>query len=59
MKKELSRYIVYGIFVDTPLDIAMARRVWKDIKLSLDYVIAETKELEEKVEEIKNIIITI
>ena len=87
--KELSKYIDCAIFVDTPLDIAMARRVLRDMKdasaeeiredmeiylkyarvayiqmlkdvlPSSDYVIDGTKELEEKVEEIKKIILSI
>ena len=84
--KELSKYIDCAIFIDTPLDIAMARRVLRDMKdasaeeimedmemylkyaraayvqmlkdvlPSSDYIIDGTKELEEKVEEIKKII---
>ena len=87
--KELSKYIDCAIFVDTPLDIALARRVLRDMKdasaekiredmevyfkyartayaqmlkdvlPSSDYVIDGTKELEEKVEEIKKIILAI
>ena len=87
--KELSKYIDCAIFVDTPLDVAMARRVLRDMKdasaeeireymeiylkyarvayvqmlkdvlPSSDYVIDGTKELEEKVEEIKKIILSI
>lgn len=87
--EELSNYIDCAIFVDTPLDIVMARRVLRDMKdasaeeiredmemylkyarvayvqmlkdvlPSSDYVIDGTKELEEKVEEIKNIILSI
>lgn len=86
--KELSKYIDCAIFVDTPLDIAMARRVLRDMKdatgeeirndmsmyikyarvayvqmlkdilPSSDYVIDGTKELEENVKEIINIIST-
>jgi len=29
---EMSKYIDYAIFIDTPLDIAMARRVLRDMK---------------------------
>ena len=84
--KELSKYIDCAIFIDTPLDIAMARRILrdmnnatteeirydmdmylkytrvayiqmlKDILPSSDYVIDGTKELDEKVQEIINII---
>ncbi len=84
--KEISEYIDYAIFIDTPLDIAMARRVLrdmqnatgeeirnememyikyarvayvqmlKDILPSSDYVIDGTKELEEMVEEVIEII---
>ena len=87
--EELSRYIDCAIFIDTPLDIAMARRILRDMKEatgdeirkdiemylkyariayvqmlkdvlpSSDYVIDGTKELEEKVEEIKKIILSI
>ena len=87
--KELSKYIDCAIFIDTPLDIAMVRRVLRDMKdasaeeiredmemylkyaraayvqmlkdvlPSSDYVIDGTKELEEKVEEIKKIILSI
>ena len=87
--KELSKYIDCAIFVDTPLDIVLARRVLRDMKdasaeeiredmeiylkyariayaqmlkdvlPSSDYVIDGTKELEEKVEEIKKIILSI
>ncbi|MBE6846437.1 MAG: hypothetical protein E7508_12250 [Ruminococcus sp.] len=87
--KELSEYIDCAIFVDTPLDIVLARRVLRDMKEatgeeiredmeiylkyaraayvqmlkdvlpSSDYVIDGTKELEEKVEEIKKIIISL
>ena len=83
---ELSQYIDCAIFIDTPLDIAMARRILrdmnnataeeirydvdmylkyarvayiqmlKDILPSSDYVIDGTKELDEKVQEIINII---
>ena len=84
--KGLSKYIDCAIFIDTPLDIAMARRVLRDMKKatgeeirrdmemylkyarvaymqmlkdimpSSDYVIDGTKELDEKVREIINII---
>lgn len=87
--KELSKYIDCAVFVDTPLDIALARRVLRDMKEasaeeiredmeiylkyartayvqmlkdvlpSSDYIIDGTKELEEKVEEIKRIILSI
>lgn len=87
--EELRKYIDCAIFVDTPLDIAMARRVLRDMKdasveeiredmkmylkygrvayiqmlkdvlPSSDYVIDGTKKLEEKVEEIKKIILSI
>ena len=87
--EEMSKYIDCAIFIDTPLDIAMARRVLRDMKdasaeeiredmemylkyarvayvqmlkdvlPSSDYVIDGTKELEEKVEEIKKIILSI
>lgn len=87
--EELSKYIDCAIFVDTPLDIALARRVLRDMKdasaeeirrdmemylkyaraayvqmlkdvlPSSDYVIDGTKELGEKVEEIKKIMLTI
>lgn len=87
--EELSKYIDCAIFVDTPLDIAMARRVLRDLKdasgdeirndmemylkyarvayiqmlkdvlPSSDYVIDGSKELEEKVEEIKKIILSV
>lgn len=85
----MRRYIDCAIFVDTPLDIAMARRVLrdmqdatadeirrdmdhylkyartaylqmlKDILPSSDHVIDGEKELNEKVEEIKNIMRTL
>jgi len=85
----LGKYIDCAIFVDTPLDIAMARRVLRDMKNataeeiredmerylkyarvayvqmlkdvlpSSDYVIDGTKELDEKVKEIKKIILSI
>lgn len=85
----LSKHIDCAIFVDTPLDIAMARRVLrdmqdasgeeirgdlnhylkyariayvqmlKDVLPSSDYVIDGSKELEEKVEEIIEIIVSI
>lgn len=84
--KELSKYIDCAIFIDTPLDIALVRRILrdmnkataeeirydmnmylkyarvayvqmlKDILPSSDYVIDGTKELDEKVKEILNII---
>ena len=87
--EEMSKYIDCAIFIDTPLDIAMARRVLrdmqdasaeeirkdmemylkyarvafvqmlKDVLPSSDYVIDGTKELEEKVEEIKKIILAL
>ena len=87
--KALSGYIDCAVFVDTPLDIALARRVLRDMKEatgdeiredmeiylkyarvayiqmlkdvlpSSDYVIDGTKELEEKVEEIKNIMLSL
>lgn len=87
--EELGKYIDCAIFVDTPLDIAMARRVLRDMKdasaeeirrdmemylkyarvayvqmlkdvlPSSDFVIDGTKELEEKVEEIKKIMLAI
>lgn len=83
---EVSKYIDCAIFIDTPLDIALARRVLRDMKdatgeeirrdmetyikyarvvyvqmlkdilPSSDFVIDGTKELEEKVEEIRKII---
>ena len=83
---ELSKYIDCAIFIDTPLDIAMERRILrdmndataeeirydmdmylkyarvayvqmlKDILPSSDYVIDGTKGLDEKVQEIINII---
>lgn len=86
---ELSKYIDCAVFVDTPLDIAMARKVLRDMKdssaeeireymeiylkyarvayiqmlkdvlPSSDYVIDGTKELEEKIKEIKKIILSI
>ena len=82
-------YIDYAIFIDTPLDIAMARRILrdmnnatgeeirqdlemylkyarvayvqmlKDVLPSSDYVIDGTKELEEKTNEIKKIILSL
>jgi len=85
----LCKYIDCAIFIDTPLDIAMARRVLRDMKdttgeeirrdmelylkyarvayiqmlkdilPSSDYIIDGTKELEEKVEEIKKIMLSI
>lgn len=87
--KALSEYIDCAIFIDTPLDIAMARRILrdmnnatgedirndleiylkyvriayvqmlKDILPSSDYVIDGTKELLEKTDEIKKIILSI
>lgn len=84
--KELSKYIDCAVFIDTPLDIALVRRILrdmnnataeeirydmeiylkyarvayvqmlKDILPSSDYVIDGTKELDEKVQEILNII---
>lgn len=86
--KTFSQYIDCAIFIDTPLDIAMARRVLrdmqgasgeeirtdielylkyarvayvqmlKDVLPSSDYVIDGAKELEEKVEEMKRIILS-
>ena len=85
----LSKYIDCAIFIDTPLDIAMARRILrdmnnatgeeirqdlemylkyarvayvqmlKDVLPSSDYVIDGTKELEEKTNEIKKIILSL
>ena len=87
--KELSKYIDFAIFLDTPLDIAMARRILRDMKNASgeeirhdlemyllyargayvqmlkdilpdsDYVIDGTKELEEIVEEISKIILSL
>lgn len=87
--KELSKYIDCAIFVDTPLDIAMARRILRDMKdatgeeirrdmenyikyarvayvqmlkdilPSSNYVIDGNKKLEEKVEEIIKIILSL
>ena len=87
--EELSKYIDCAIFIDTPLDIAMARRILrdmnnatgeeirqdlemylkyarvayvqmlKDVLPSSDYVIDGTKELEEKTNEIKKIILSL
>ena len=87
--KELSKYIDCAIFIDTPLDIAMVRRVLRDMKdasaeeiredmemylkyaraayvqmlkdvlPSSDHIIDGTKGLEEIVEEIKKIILSI
>ena len=84
--KELSKYIDCAVFIDTPLDITLVRRILrdmnkataeeirydmnmylkyarvayvqmlKDILPSSDYVIDGTKELDEKVKEILNII---
>lgn len=86
--KELSKCIDCAIFIDTPLDIVLARRVLRDLKdasaeeiredmetylkyariayvqmlkdvlSSSDYVIDGTEELEEKVENIKKIILS-
>lgn len=86
---ELSKYIDCAIFIDTPLDIAMARRILRDMKdataeeirydmdmylkyarvayvqmlkdilPSSDYVIDGTKELDDKIQEIINIISTL
>lgn len=85
----LREYIDCAIFIDTPLDVAMARRVLRDMKNatgdeirkememylkyariayiqmlkdilpSSDYVIDGTKELAEKTDEIKNIILSL
>ena len=85
----LREYIDCAIFLDTPLDVAMARRVLRDMKNatgdeirkememylkyariayiqmlkdilpSSDYVIDGTKELAEKTDEIKNIILSL
>lgn len=85
----LREYIDCAIFIDTPLDIAMARRVLRDMKNatggeirqdmdtylryarvayiqmlkdvlpSSDYVIDGAKELDEKVDEIKKIILSL
>ena len=85
----LREYIDCAIFIDTPLDIAMARRVLRDMKNATgdeirqdmdtylkyarvayiqmlkdvlpasDYVIDGTKELDEKVDEIKKIILSL
>lgn len=87
--KALREYIDCAIFIDTPLDIAMARRVLRDMKKatgdeirkememylkyeriayiqmlkdilpSSDYVIDGTKELAEKTDEIKKIILSL
>lgn len=87
--KSISEYIDCAIFIDTPLDIAMARRVLRDMKEataeeirkdmemylkyarvayiqmlkdilpSSDYVIDGTKDLQEKTEEIMNIILAL
>ena len=87
--KALRNYIDCAIFIDTPLDIAMARKVLRDMKNatgeeirqemetylkyariayvqmlkdilpSSDYVIDGTKELSEKVDEIKKIILSL
>lgn len=83
--EKMSRYIDCAIFLDTPLDVALARRVlrdmrdadgeeirlemeWylryariayiqmlKDVLPSSDYVIDGTKELDDKVEEVRRI----
>ena len=83
---EVKEYIDCAVFIDTPLDVAMARRVLRDMKEatgeeirqdmemylkyarivyvqmlkdilpSSDYVIDGTKELEEKVQEIIEVI---
>ena len=85
----LREYIDCAIFIDTPLDIAMARRVLRDMKNATgeeirqdmdmylkyarvayiqmlkdvlpasDYVIDGTKELDEKADEIKKIILSL
>lgn len=85
----LREYIDCAIFIDTPLDVAMARRVLRDMKNatgdeirkememylkyariayiqmlkdilpSSDYVIDGTKELAEKTDEIKKIILSL
>lgn len=85
----LRKYIDCAIFIDTPLDIAMARRVLRDMKSatgeeirqemdmylkyariayvqmlkdilpSSDYVIDGTKELNEKADEIKKIVLSL
>ena len=87
--KGLSEYIDRAIFIDTPLDIAMARRILrdmnnatgeeirndleiylkyaraayvqmlKDVLPSSDHIIDGTKKLEEIVEEIKKIILSV
>lgn len=87
--KALSEYIDRAIFIDTPLDIAMARRILrdmnnatgeeirndleiylkyaraayvqmiKDVLPSSDHIIDGTKKLEEIVEEIKKIILSL
>ena len=87
--KALSEHIDCAIFIDTPLDIAMARRILrdmnhatgeeirqdlefylkyariaylqmiKDVLPSSDYVIDGTKELSEKTDEIKKIILSL
>ena len=87
--KELSEYIDCAIFIDTPLDIAIARKILRDMKNatgeeirqylkmyikyariayiqmlndilpSSDYTIDGTKEIEEKVEEIIRIILSL
>ncbi len=87
--KALSQYIDCAIFIDTPLDVAMARRILrdmgdatgdeirqdmemylkcariayvqmiKDILPSSDHVIDGMKEISEKTDEIKNIILSL
>jgi uridine kinase len=87
--KALSQYIDCAIFIDTPLDIAMARRILrdmgnatgdeirqnmelylkyariayiqmiKDVLPSSDYIIDGTKELSEKTDEIKKIMLSL
>lgn len=87
--KELGKYIDCAIFIDTPLDVVMARRILRDMKEatideirqdmeiylkyarvayvqvlkdilpSSDYVIDGMKELNEKVEEISKIILSL
>lgn len=85
----ISKYIDCAIFIDTPLDIAMARRILRDmrdstgadirnelevyirfardayvamlekVRPSSDYIIDGTKELDEKVQEIMEIILAV
>ena len=87
--KELGKYIDCAIFINTPLDVVMARRILRDMKEattdeiiqdmeiylkyarvayvqmlkdilpSSDYVIDGMKELNEKVEEISKIILSL